>query len=58
MPIMLPPKARAKAIQHRKHQTITPTDWLALWALSLGFCALVLAAIADIAGSDNIGASR
>ena len=57
MPIMLPPKARAKAIRRRKHQAITPIDWLGLWALSLGFCAIVLAGIADLTGGDNIGAA-
>jgi hypothetical protein len=54
MPIPPPPKARAKAA--RKREPITTIDWLGLWALSLGFCAIVLAGIADIVGDDNIGA--
>ena len=32
-------------------------DWLGLWAISLGLCALVLAGIADVVGDDNIGAA-
>jgi hypothetical protein len=32
-------------------------DWLGLWALSLSFCAVVLASIAYFLGGDNIGAS-
>ncbi|MGA8004422.1 MAG: hypothetical protein WCA05_22465, partial [Pseudolabrys sp.] len=55
MPIPPPPKARAQAA--RKHKTIATIDWLGLWALSLGFCAIVLAGIADIMGGDNIGAA-
>ena len=54
MPIPPPPKARAKAAH--KREPITTIDWLGLWALSLGFCAIVLAGIADIMGDDNIGA--
>jgi hypothetical protein len=54
MPISLPPKARAKA---RKREAIESIDWLGLWALSIGFCAVVLAGIADFMGGDNIGAA-
>lgn len=54
MPIPPPPKARAKAA--RKRELTTTIDWLGLWALSLGFCAIILAGIADIMGGDNIGA--
>ena len=55
MPIPSPRKARAQAA--RKHKTIAPIDWLGLWALSLGFCAIVLAGIADFMGVDKIGAA-
>ena len=57
MPIQLRPKARAETVRPHKHETIEAIDWLALWGLSVGFCAIVLAAIADFAGHDNIGAA-
>jgi hypothetical protein len=57
MPIPLPPKARAKAVQQCKRETVAAIDWLGLWALSFGFCAIVLAGIADLMGGDNIGAA-
>jgi hypothetical protein len=60
MPILLPPtrsKGRAEAVSARKRETFPAIDWLALWAISLGICALVLAAIAAVAGDDNIGAA-
>jgi hypothetical protein len=57
MPISLPPKARAKAIRAGKREPIETIDWLGLWALSIGFCAVVLAGIADFMGGDNIGAA-
>lgn len=57
MPIRLPPKARAKAVQQRRRETIAGIDWLGLWALSFGFCAIVLAAIADFMGGDTTGAA-
>ena len=55
MPIQLRPKARAQTA--RKRDAITTIDWLGLWGLSLGFCAVVLAGIADFVGHDNIGAA-
>jgi hypothetical protein len=57
MPIKLPQKARAKALPARKQPTIHSVDWLGLWALSLGFCAIVLAGIAYFTNGDNTGAS-
>lgn len=61
MPILLPPKltamGRAKAVGARKHKTFPAIDWLGLWAISLGLCAVVLAVIADVMGDDNIGAA-
>jgi len=57
MPIPLGPKARADVVRMRKRETIEAIDWLGLWALSLGFCAAVLAGIAYFLGGDNIGAS-
>ena len=55
MPNKLPLKPRAKAI--RANESIEPIDWLALWAISLGVCAVVLAATALYAAGDNIGAT-
>lgn len=61
MPILLPPnpppKSRARAVRPRKREAIAPIDWLGLWALSLGFCAVVLAGIAEFMGEDNVGAA-
>lgn len=59
MPIQLRPKprARAQAARWPKIETITSTDWLALWGLSIGFCAIVLAGVADLMAHDNIGAT-
>ena len=57
MPIQLRPKARAETVRPRKQDSIDAIDWLALWGLSLGFCAIVLAGIADFAGHDNVGAA-
>jgi len=57
MPIHLPPKARAKAAPARGQAAIDSIDWLGLWALSLGFCAINLAGIAYFMTGDNIGAS-
>jgi hypothetical protein len=55
MPIPPPRKAPAQAA--RNHKTIATIDWLGLWALSLGFCAIVLAGIAAFMAEDNIGAA-
>jgi hypothetical protein len=57
MPIQLRPKVRAHAIRQRKRETIEAIEWLALWGLSLAFCAIVLAGIADFVGHDNVGAA-
>ena len=57
MPIHLPPKARAKAAPARRQAAIDSIDWLGLWALSLGFCAIILAGIANFIIGDNVGAS-
>jgi hypothetical protein len=57
MPIPQRPKARADVVRTRKREPIKAIDWLRLWALSLGFCAVVLAGIAYFLGGDNIGAS-
>ncbi|HEY6024937.1 MAG TPA: hypothetical protein VIV34_12270 [Pseudolabrys sp.] len=57
MPIQLRPKARAETARTRKPDAIAAIDWLGLWGLSLGFCAVVLAGIAYFMGHDNIGAA-
>ncbi|HEY7231518.1 MAG TPA: hypothetical protein VH558_14225 [Pseudolabrys sp.] len=56
MPMPLPPKARAKTLPARKRDITDSIDWLGLWAISLGFCAINLAAIAYFQIGDNIGA--
>ena len=57
MPIHLPPKARVKAVPARRQAAVDSIDWLGLWALSIAFCALVLASVAYFMIRDNIGAS-
>ena len=57
MPIPLRPKARVQTARPHKHDTIASVDWLGLWGLSLGVCAIVLAGIADFVGHDNVGAA-
>ena len=57
MPIHLPPKARAKAAPARRQAATDSIDWLGLWALSLGFCGIILAGIAYFMIGDNVGAS-
>jgi hypothetical protein len=57
MPIQLRPKARAETVRPRKHPSIEAIDWLGLWGVSLGVCAIVLAGIADFVGHDNVGAA-
>ena len=54
MPNKLPLKTRAKAIARERSQAI---DWLALWAVSLGVSAVVMAAIAFFSVADRIGAA-
>jgi drug/metabolite transporter (DMT)-like permease len=53
MPVHLPPKACAKAVPVRK----VASHWDGLWALSLGFCAIALSAVAYFMSADNVGAS-
>jgi len=55
VPNKLPVKPRAKLARAEDgHQ---PIDWLALWAISLGICAVVLAGTALFVALDNIGAT-
>jgi len=54
MPNKLPLKPRAKAVRATEAQSI---DWLALWAISLGICAVVIAAIAFFSVADKVGAA-
>ena len=49
-----PQKSRITAKAVERHE---PIDWLALWALSLGACAIGLAAIAYGTIGDKIGAA-
>lgn len=46
------PKSRTEAID-----PVRTIDWLAVWALSLGLCAVVLAGIAFFTIGDKNGAS-
>ncbi len=57
MPIRLRPKVRAETVHPRKRDSIASIDWLGLWGLSVGFCALVLASVAFFTARDNVGAS-
>jgi hypothetical protein len=67
LPTRLPTKSQAKSVRAnelrpaefelRGARTDETVDWLAVWALSLGFCALMLAGIAFFAGADPVGAS-
>ena len=57
MPVQLRPKARAETLRSRKRDGIAAVDWLGLWGLSVGVCAVVLAGVADFAGQDNVGAT-
>jgi hypothetical protein len=72
MPIHWPQKPRAKSIRadadnirpdvfrrRAARETLAgdTVDWLALWALSIGFSALVLAGLTFFGGDDPTGAS-
>jgi len=57
MPIHLPPKIRVKAVPARRQAAVDSIDWLGLWALSVAFCAIVLAGVAYFMNTDNVGAS-
>src|SRR5262249_6892215 len=63
IPPNLPPKGLAKAVRGkdvsagRKREAMAEIDWLGLWALSLGLCAVVLAAIAQFMSEDRVGAA-
>jgi hypothetical protein len=41
----------------RPSSSIETFDWLALWALSIGFSAIVMAAMAFFSADDPVGAS-
>lgn len=70
MPTHLPKKLRAKSIdarelneerpriaELRKRHAVETIDWLALWTLSLGFCAVVLAGLVYFTDGDTTGAA-
>jgi hypothetical protein len=52
MPTKLPIKARAQ-----ERESSEAKNWLGLWAVSLGFCAIVLAGTASLAAGDHVGAA-
>jgi hypothetical protein len=51
-PYPIKTRVKTKAVDARR-----PIDWLALWALSLAFASMVLAAIAYFTIGDQLGAS-
>jgi hypothetical protein len=53
MPNKLPLEPRAKVIRAR--DSVESIDWLALWAISLGVCAVVLAATTFFVAADKTG---
>ena len=62
MPTPQPTKSRAKSIGDAgrslgRWQVIEAIDWLTLWAISLGICAIVLAGLAFYGGGDSAGAA-
>lgn len=57
MPVSLPTKARAQMARAREREPVQTVDWLGIWALSVGVCAVALAAVAYFMGGDNIGAA-
>lgn len=69
MPNSVPDKPRAKSIRGsdlepalrsskgRDLHAVETIDWLALWALSIAFSAIVLAALVFFGGGDSTGAS-
>jgi len=70
VPTRLPDRPRARSIRvsdvrpnvtqrrdARVSFSVATFDWLALWALSIGFCAIVMAAMAFFSADDPIGAS-
>ncbi len=57
MPVSLPTKARAQMARARERKPIQAVDWLGVWALSVGVCAVALAAVVYFMGGDNIGAA-
>ena len=54
MPIDTPrkPQAKARAVDPAAHP-----DWLALWAISLGICAVAVAGVAYFTVGDKFGAA-
>jgi hypothetical protein len=44
-------------VHPRKRDAIVSIDWLGLWGLSVGICALVLAGVAYFTARDNVGAA-
>ncbi len=72
MPTRLPDKPRARSIrisdhrvvdervrpsERRNQHAVENIDWLAIWALSIAFCAIVLAGIVYFTDGDVYGAS-
>jgi hypothetical protein len=61
------PRAKSIAAENSRHDSVKRTsrakhtietiDWLALWALSIGFCAAFMAGIVVYSDHDNTGAA-
>ena len=56
MPIRLPEEPRPKTRSLSEVGLIDSIDWLAVWALSVGACAVVVAAAVDFVAQDPTGA--
>ena len=57
MAILQPQKVRTEHRRARRLPATESTEWVGLWSLSLGFAAVVFAAIVFFAGHDGVGAS-
>ncbi len=54
MPIRLPKDRRPKAKALTRIETL---DWLTVWSISVGVCAMILAATVYFAAGDHAGAT-
>ena len=57
MPPLQPQKVRTDHRQTNRLPVAESTEWVGLWSLSLGFAAVVFAAIVYFAGGDSVGAA-
>ena len=57
MPTLLPEKIRSQNRRVGHLPAAELSEWVGLWSVSLGFAALLIAAIVYFCGRDSIGAS-